>query len=403
MQRGSKFGAFLAAILLLCIGRNANAQTDDIAEQEITIICSAEQGVVDVLTSGSYGGAFIRDEEMLGNCYAIILNHVVSELQEHGFTISVVQDSPGLEPQIIAASRMEMYTTLNAHGAPMVSYRHFDTPQHLALSPILDAHMNSDIGLYVLSDEEKIAAANLATGIILYSLGHCDLAIPYFNEVEVAEFQTDEGQLLYTPDIYFYHGNCALLGGDYQTAIDYYESAFSEDFDLYNTFVEFSLQTNLAWTYLQLGESEIAFELMHILVETHRGQAYTPRFEIEALVRRAQLYILAFRYDDAIADMDAAINLDPDNPELYVLRANITLLIYEWDRVLADYNTAIELAPDYADAYFYRGVFYYTRTEYDLALADLNHYLELTPDGIHAADTTTYIEEIERTQAALDG
>ncbi|MFN8373314.1 MAG: tetratricopeptide repeat protein [Anaerolineae bacterium] len=101
--------------------------------------------------------------------------------------------------------------------------------------------------------------------------------------------------------------------------------------------------------------------------------------------------------------MDAAIELDSTNPELYVLRGNITLLIYEWDRVLADYNAAIELSPDYADAYFYRGILFYTRAEYQPALDDFARYLELAPDGEHAADAATYIEEIERTQAALDG
>jgi tetratricopeptide (TPR) repeat protein len=125
--------------------------------------------------------------------------------------------------------------------------------------------------------------------------------------------------------------------------------------------------------------------------------------QADALASSAQLYALAFRYDEAIGDMNAAVALDPTNPALYVLRGNITLLIYEWDAVLADYNTAIQLDPDYADAYFYRGVLYYTRIEYLLALDDFNHYLELAPDGEHAADAATYIEEIERTQAALDG
>lgn len=126
-----------------------------------------------------------------------------------------------------------------------------------------------------------------------------------------------------------------------------------------------------------------------------------PLWQVPLLSARAQDSAAAFRYDDALADINAAIALDPDNPQLYVLRGNITLLIYEWDRVLADYNAAIALAPGYADAYFYRGVLYYTRTEYGLAVDDFTRCLELAPAGPHAAEAARYLEEIAAVQQAL--
>jgi tetratricopeptide (TPR) repeat protein len=123
--------------------------------------------------------------------------------------------------------------------------------------------------------------------------------------------------------------------------------------------------------------------------------------------RRAELFALISRYDDAIADLNAAIELDPDNPELYTLRGQMYLYLYEWDSSLADYNHAIELDPDYADAYYYRAVLYYSilqtgvelRTE---ALADFQHYLDLAPDGDHAPDATHYIDQIQTEFAVLN-
>lgn len=136
--------------------------------------------------------------------------------------------------------------------------------------------------------------------------------------------------------------------------------------------------------------------------DTH-AQSPCPPCQIIFYRVRSQLYALAFRYDEAIADMDAAIAIDPDNPALYVERGQRILLLYEWDRVLADYNHALELDSNYADAYYFRGILYASVPEgIDArrdALADFQHYVELAPDGLHAAYAERYAVEI---QAQLD-
>jgi tetratricopeptide (TPR) repeat protein len=122
-------------------------------------------------------------------------------------------------------------------------------------------------------------------------------------------------------------------------------------------------------------------------------------------VLHARLNALAFRFDEAIADMDAAIALEPDSPALYVERGQRILLTYEWDRALADYNHALELEPNYADACYYRGILYASVPEgidaRRLALADFQRYLELAPDGQHSADAERYASEIRAQLDAL--
>lgn len=121
---------------------------------------------------------------------------------------------------------------------------------------------------------------------------------------------------------------------------------------------------------------------------------------------RSHLNTQLFRYDDAIADMDAAIALDPDNPALYVERGQRIILLYEWDRALADYNRALELDPLYADAYYFRGILYASVPEgidaRQLALADFQRYLDLAPDGQHTDDAARYRAEIQAQLDALD-
>jgi tetratricopeptide (TPR) repeat protein len=133
------------------------------------------------------------------------------------------------------------------------------------------------------------------------------------------------------------------------------------------------------------------------------AQSMTPKkFEVDARTDRAQLYALAFRYDDAVVDMDEALKLDPNNPALYVLRGEMNLLLYEWDKVLADYNKAIELDPTYADAYFYRGMLFYSRDLFQQALPDFERYLDLAPQGDHAAEANQYADQVRTTLQALD-
>ncbi|MEP7294418.1 MAG: tetratricopeptide repeat protein, partial [Chloroflexota bacterium] len=132
---------------------------------------------------------------------------------------------------------------------------------------------------------------------------------------------------------------------------------------------------NLAWAYFQNEKPDEAFTILSDAIEN----ADTPD-KIQFLVKRSQLYALAFRYDEAIADMDAALAPDSDNPLLYVERGQRILLLYEWDRALADFNHALELDSAYADAYYYRGVLYASVPEgveaRQLALEDFERYLE---------------------------
>lgn len=126
---------------------------------------------------------------------------------------------------------------------------------------------------------------------------------------------------------------------------------------------------------------------------------FCPTCQVVLHVIRSRLDAHLFRYDEAIADMNAAIALAPDNPALYVERGQRIILTYEWDRALADYNHALRLDPNYADAYYYRGILYASVPEGSdarrAALADFQRCLALAPGGQHAPDAARYIAEIQ--------
>lgn len=132
--------------------------------------------------------------------------------------------------------------------------------------------------------------------------------------------------------------------------------------------------------------------------------AYGDAVCVVFLTQRSRLYARDFRFDDAIADINAAIALattsndltvsDEYVAHLYFERAQRVLLLYEWDAVLADYNRAIDLDPDYAEAYYHRGILYYTQGPRERAVPDFERYLELAPDGQYADEARASVESI---------
>jgi tetratricopeptide (TPR) repeat protein len=382
----------ILGVIFAC-GSNGMYAQNDTTSKFIYIGCAAEFEVYEGFAEG-WG------IQLIHGCYGDVLAQVTKELEQFGIRLAVASNESELADAVLF-----IYAPLDIHGRPLASLENL-TPSYLELSPLLAAHATQEIVVYADSMPNREAIAALTAGLIVYSLGNCDDAIPYFNDVlasSIVENTFMSGSGGFNPPITdyltFYRGNCALMSEDYDLAISEYNS-FSDEALFYGTI---AAPTNLAWTYLQIGRHEQAFHVMDQMLEAvSSGLNNYPRKQVEAHVSRAQLYALAFRYDEALADMDAAIELDPTNPELYVLRGQITLYLYEWDRALADYNRAIELDPDYADAYYYRGVLFYTQGYREDARADFRRYLDLAPDGDHAADAAQYIADIERELEALN-
>lgn len=61
-------------------------------------------------------------------------------------------------------------------------------------------------------------------------------------------------------------------------------------------------------------------------------------------------------YQGAIADLDQAIELNPENAFAYNNRGNTYYALQKYPQAIAEYDKAISLKPDYAEAYFNRGL-----------------------------------------------
>jgi tetratricopeptide (TPR) repeat protein/serine/threonine protein kinase len=99
-----------------------------------------------------------------------------------------------------------------------------------------------------------------------------------------------------------------------------------------------------------------------------------------AYYNRGNVYSKQGKLDQALADFNKAIELDPKDATNYLHRASFYYTQGKLDLVLADYTKAIQLDhPRKTDTYFNRGIVYAKQGKLDLALADFNKVIELDP------------------------
>ncbi|WP_063856602.1 ATP-binding protein [Kitasatospora griseola] len=85
------------------------------------------------------------------------------------------------------------------------------------------------------------------------------------------------------------------------------------------------------------------------------------------------------RHDQALADFDRAVELDPDRPEALHSRARSLIAAERYEQALVDLDRAVELDPDFAAAFATRGDTKRLTGRAQDALADLDRAVELDP------------------------
>ena len=90
------------------------------------------------------------------------------------------------------------------------------------------------------------------------------------------------------------------------------------------------------------------------------------------------------KYDNAIADYDKALQIEPSSIDALRSRGVAYLHKDDYDSAMQDFNEVIGLKPNDADAHNDRGIVYNTERQYDGAIADYSKALELDPKNADA-------------------
>jgi tetratricopeptide (TPR) repeat protein len=100
-------------------------------------------------------------------------------------------------------------------------------------------------------------------------------------------------------------------------------------------------------------------------------------------LRRAEAYIGIGRYSLALVDLNRALELDPDSVGAYMRRADTYVQLGDNERALADVNQVIEMDSEDDGGYWLRGQIYEFRGEYGLAVSDFTLAIENQPEPLY--------------------
>ncbi|MGI5155503.1 tetratricopeptide repeat protein [Microbispora sp. CA-102843] len=146
-------------------------------------------------------------------------------------------------------------------------------------------------------------------------------------------------------------------------------------------------QNGRALIELREGRADEALSLVRSAIDLAERDLPPDAHPVHRMVlfaNRAQLLARLGRREEALADFDRAVAIDPGFPDHYLDRGNLLFEMGRTDAALADYETAMRVGPPLPEAYYNRAELRLAAGDLDGARADLDHVLELDPGYLDA-------------------
>ena len=109
-------------------------------------------------------------------------------------------------------------------------------------------------------------------------------------------------------------------------------------------------------------------------------EAYDAKKNAGLYYNRGLTYQYLKKHNEALADYNEAIKLNPKFAEAYNNRGNVYQELKEYKQALADYDKAIKLNSNNAEAYNNRGTVYARLEKYTEAIKDFKKVIKLNPN-----------------------
>ncbi|GAA5979871.1 hypothetical protein JCM10908_001447 [Rhodotorula pacifica] len=116
--------------------------------------------------------------------------------------------------------------------------------------------------------------------------------------------------------------------------------------------------------------------------EGPQGSLTTEEAKSEALNMRATFKFIMSDAEGALADLDEATKVKPDNAQSWVKKASVHMELGKPDEAMSDFEKALEIDPENADVFYHRGQVYFITGEFDRAIQEYRRSAELDPSYI---------------------
>jgi serine/threonine protein kinase/Flp pilus assembly protein TadD len=227
----------------------------------------------------------------------------------------------------------------------------------------------------VVNDREGSGEELFHQGLDFYAAGEVGAAIEAFENAIKAGYQDIE--------VYIQLGRAKRDFGDYYGAIEQLTTAVEMDPDNYGAWY------SLAEAYFNTGEERYAGDAHDAM---DHALALNPGDPNAHWLMGSIRYYMFGNPDEAINDLNEAIELDPGNWLFYNMRGIIYLETGQWELCVADYNRFVELDPGNPWAYKERGDCLTGLGDIDAARPDYQQALELTAQNPELEDLHSEIQ-----------
>lgn len=203
-------------------------------------------------------------------------------------------------------------------------------------------YINNANGLPILKDQQlnTLWGHYLNQGVQAYQNSNTEDAVKYFTKTQVIQPKDTTG--------YIYAGLAAQSGKDYATAAKNYYVLINElDYhskDIYNAMIYIEGTVN--------KDDDKALALIRKAKAQFPGDLDFAKSEINALIRMEKV-------DEAKAELEKAIEAEPNNPDLYFTLGVMHEELENLDKAAEAYQKAIEVNPSYYNAVFNLAVLNY--------------------------------------------
>ena len=132
-----------------------------------------------------------------------------------------------------------------------------------------------------------------------------------------------------------------------------------------------------------------------LLINPNFSQAYSRMAVIKGKLGNIQ---------QAIEDLNTAIELDENNIQAYADRGYAFYLLKNYKNAIRDYNYTLEKDPNHADTYFNRGIYFNNINKFNKAITDFTNSLKLNPNNsmAHFNRGISYININKKEQGCAD-